>query len=138
MGGIALFETILLVLFLHPLLAFVVPMFFTELLCTSSHEIADGLPVRVRASIRKHPKRWIGLLMALLGFMQFVNSPSPVLSFVSGAGNSLVLGLALLWWRKSGGARSLAARIVARSEGVAELRNRVAHLVRVLGNCDQT
>lgn len=103
-GGIALFETILLVLYLHPLLAFVVPVLFTELLCCNSTEIADGLPVRVRESIRKHPKIWIGLLMALLGFMQFVNSPSVVLSFVSGAGNSLLLGLALLWWRKSGGA----------------------------------
>ena len=42
--------------------------------------------------------------MALLGFMQFVNSSSVLRSFLSGAGNSLVLGLALLWWRKTGGA----------------------------------
>lgn len=104
-GGIALFETILLVLFLHPLLAFVVPMLFTERLCTSSSEIAEGLPVRVRESVRKHPKTWIGLLMALLGFMQFVNSPSVLFSFLSGAGNCLLLGLALGWWRRSGGAR---------------------------------
>ncbi len=103
-GGIALFETILLVLYLHPLLAFVVPMFVTEILCTSSSEIARGLPPRVRASIQKHPMRWTGLTMALLGFMQFVNSPSVRQSFISGAGNCLVLGLALLWWRKSGGA----------------------------------
>jgi hypothetical protein len=103
-GGIALFETILLVLFLHPLLAFVVPMFFTEILCTNSSEIAQGLPVRVRVAMRKHPACGIGILMALLGFMQFVNSPSVQRSFLSGAGNSLVLGLALLWWRKSGGA----------------------------------
>jgi hypothetical protein len=103
-GGIALFETIILVLFLHPLLAFVVPMFFTELLCTKSCEIAEGLPARVRVSSGKHPVRTIGLLMALLGFMQFVNSPSVLRSFLSGAGNSLVLGLALWWWRESGGA----------------------------------
>jgi hypothetical protein len=103
-GGIALFETIILVLFLHPLLAFVVPMFFTEILCTNSSEIAQGLPARVRTFIRTHPMWAIGLLMALLGFMQFVNSPSVQQSFLSGAGNSLVLGLALLWWRKSCGA----------------------------------
>jgi len=102
-GGIALFETILLVLWLHPILAFVVPMFLTELLCTNSSEIAQGLPARVCASIRQHPAWWIGLLMAMLGFMQFVNSPSVMKSFLSGAGNSLVLALALFWWRNSGG-----------------------------------
>lgn len=103
-GGIALFETILLVLYLHPLLAFVVPLLFTEILCTNSSEVAQGLPARVRGSIRRHPARWIGLLMALLGFMQFVNSPSVMKSILSGAGNSVVVGLALLWWRRSGGA----------------------------------
>jgi len=45
------------------------------------------------------------LLMAFLGFMQFINSPSVAKSILSGAGNSLVLGFALLWWRRSGGAR---------------------------------
>jgi hypothetical protein len=103
-SGIALFETIILVLFLHPLLAFVVPMFFTEILCTSSSEIAQGLPARAQGFVRQHPARAIGLLMALLGLMQFVNSPSVLKSFLSGAGNSLVLGLALLWWRRTGGA----------------------------------
>lgn len=104
-GGIALFESILLVLFLHPLLAFVVPMLFTELLCTNSSEIVDGLPRRVKEMVRKHPKRWIGFLMGMLGFMQFVNSPSVTLSFASAAGNSLILGLVLLGWRRSGGNR---------------------------------
>jgi len=45
-----------------------------------------------------------GLLVAFLGFMQFINSPSVVKSFLSGAGNSLVLGVALFLWRRSGGA----------------------------------
>jgi len=103
LGGIAIFETILLVLFLHPLLAFVLPMLFTEILCTNSFEIVQGLPARARISLQKHPARWVGLLMAFLGLMQFINSPSVTQSFISGAGNSLVLGMALLWWRKSGG-----------------------------------
>ncbi len=104
LAGVALFETILLVLFLHPMLAFVVPLFFTELLCTNSAEIAQGLPHRVQKSLRHYPKAWIGLLMAFLGFMQFINSPSVAKSFLSGAGNALVVGLALFWWRRSGGA----------------------------------
>ncbi len=102
-SGIAFWETILLVFFLHPMLAFVVPLFFAELLCTDSSEIAEGLPGRVQRSIRKHPKRWIGFLMAFLGFMQFVNSPSVAKSFLSAAGNGVVLGLALFGWRRSGG-----------------------------------
>jgi hypothetical protein len=102
-AGVALFETILVVLYLHPLLAFVVPLLFTEILATNSTEVAQGLPARVRGSIRRHPAWWIGLLMALLGLMQFVNSPSVMKSMLSGAGNSVMVGLALLWWRKSGG-----------------------------------
>jgi hypothetical protein len=102
-GGIALFETIILVLFLHPLLAFVVPLLFTEILLTNSSEVVLGLPARARESIRRHPAEWIGLLMAFLGFMQFVNSRSVVSSFLSGAGNCLVVGLAVCWWRRSGG-----------------------------------
>jgi hypothetical protein len=102
--GVAFFETILLVFFLHPLLAFVVPLLFTELLCTSSSEIAEGLPGSIQRAIRKHPARWIGGLMAFLGIMQFINSPSVAKSLLSGAGNSLIIGLALFWWRRSGGA----------------------------------
>ena len=117
-GGIAIFETILLVLFLHPLLAFVVPMLFAEILCTNSSEIAQGLPGRVRNSLQKHPARWVGMLMAFLGFMQFINSPSVTQSFISGAGNSLVLGLALLWWRKSGGPAFSLRELLPGSKGI--------------------
>ncbi len=102
-AGIALFETILLVMFLHPMLAFVVPLLFLEALGTRSDEIAAGLPIRVQNAVRSHPRLWIGLLMAFLGFMQFVNSPSVAASLASGATNSFVVGLALLWWRRSGG-----------------------------------
>jgi hypothetical protein len=102
--GLAFFETILLVFFLHPLLAFVVPLLFTELLCTSSSEISGGLPNWVQRAIRRHPARWIGGLMGFLGFMQFINSPSVTKSLLSGAGNSLIIGLAMFWWRRSGGA----------------------------------
>jgi hypothetical protein len=103
-GGIALFETIILVLFLHPLLAFVIPLLFTEMLLTNSNEVFLGLPRRVRQSIRARPMLWAGLLMAMFGLMQYVNSSSVLSSLISGAGNGVVLGLAVLWWRRSGGA----------------------------------
>jgi len=103
-GGIALFETIILVLFLHPLLAFVVPLLFTEVLLTSSNEVFLGLPQWSRRAIRAHPTAWAGALMVMFGLMQFVNSPSVMSSLLSGAGNGAVIGLAVLWWRRSGGA----------------------------------
>ena len=59
-GGIALFETIICVLFLHPLLAFVIPLLLTELLLTNSTEVLLGLPPRSLRSIRAHPAAWDG------------------------------------------------------------------------------
>jgi hypothetical protein len=102
-GGLALFETIICVLFLHPLLAFVVPLLFTEMLLTNSTEVFQGLPRWTRNSIRAHPGVWVGSLMAMFGLMQFVNSASVLNSLLSGVGNGLVLGLVVFWWRHSGG-----------------------------------
>ncbi len=102
-GGIALFETIILAFFLHPLLAFVVPLLFTEMLLTNSNEVFQGLPRWSRESIRAHPMVWAGSLMAMFGLMQFVNSSSTLSSLLSGAGNGAVIGLVVLWWRRSGG-----------------------------------
>jgi hypothetical protein len=102
-AGIAFFETIILVLFLHPLLAFVVPLFLAEITLTNSSEVFLGLPRWPRKSIGAHPRIWMGLLMVMFGLMQFVNSPSALKSLLSGAGNGLVIGLAVLWWRRTGG-----------------------------------
>lgn len=103
-GGIALFETLILVLFLHPLLAFVIPMLFSEMLLTSSNEVFLGFPQTVRRSVLRCPALWLGGLVTMFGLMQFINSPSVVSSLLSGVGNGVVLGLAVFWWRKKGGA----------------------------------
>ncbi len=119
LGGLAFFETILLVMFLHPILAFVVPIFFAEALCTRSSEVAQGLPVAVQNSLRTHTRAWIGLLMAFLGFMQFINSPSVAKSLLSGTGNSLIVGLAVFWWRRSGGGDYSFRELLPRTRGLA-------------------
>jgi hypothetical protein len=103
-GGIALFETIICVLFLHPLLAFIIPLLLTELLLTRSTEVFQGLPRRLRYSLRNHPMVWAASLMAMFGLMQFVNSASVLSSLLSGLGNGAVVGLVIMWWRRSGGA----------------------------------
>lgn len=102
-GGIALVESIVLVLFLHPLLAFIVPLFMAELLLTNSREVLQGLPDWSRHSIQAYPRSWLLALMAMFGLMQFVNSPSPLSSLLSGVGNGVVLGLAVFRWRSRGG-----------------------------------
>lgn len=103
LGGIALFETIICALFLHPLLAFVIPLLFTEMVLTRSNEVFHGLPLRLRQSIRAHPAIWVSSLVSMFGLMQFINSPSVSASLWSGAGNGVVLGLAVWRWRRSGG-----------------------------------
>ncbi len=117
-GGIALFETIILVLFLHPLLAFVIPLLFTEILLTSSSEIFLRLPLRCRNSLRAHPMAWAVSLMAMFGLMQFVNSPSVLHSFFSGAGNGLLIALAVRWWRRTGGATFSLSELLPGARGL--------------------
>lgn len=102
-GGIALFETIICALFLHPLLAFVVPLYLTEVFLTRSQEVFQGFPKRLRRSVQARPMRWAMGMMTMFGLMQFVNSPSVAASLLSGVGNGLVIGLAVFWWRRSGG-----------------------------------
>jgi hypothetical protein len=103
-SGIALFETILLVLFLHPLLAFIIPLLLSEMLLTRSNEAFLGLPQAIRRSVLRHPSLWLGGLVTMFGLMQFINSPSVASSVLSSLGNGLVLGLGVLWWRKKAGA----------------------------------
>lgn len=103
LGGIALFETIICALFLHPLLAFVIPLLFAEMALTRSNEVFHGLPLRVRNSIHAHPALWVGALVTMFGLMQFVNSPSVMSSLLSGTGNGVMLGLVVWRWRRSGG-----------------------------------
>jgi hypothetical protein len=127
LGGVAAFETLILVLFIHPVLAFIVPLFMTELMLTRSRELEEGLPPAVRTALHRHGRRWLLGLMAFLGLMQFVNSPSVRHSFLSGAGNCLVIALGVYWWRRSGGDRFTLRELLPSLKGT--LRFEVALLV---------
>lgn len=117
-GGIAVFETIICVLFLHPLLAFVVPLFLAELFLTRSLEVFQGLPPSWRRSIDARPMWWAAGLMILFGLMQFVNSPAVMSSLLSGLGNGVVIGLVVFWWRRSGGAVYSLRELLPGSKGL--------------------
>jgi hypothetical protein len=133
-GGIALFETVLLGFFLHPLLAFVAPLLVAEELCASSSEIGDGLPARFGNSLRRHPGRWLAGLVTMFGLMQFVNSPSWRVSFASAFTNCACLGLLVWWWRRSGGAAWSMRELLPRGRGCVAIAVLLGFLYALFGS----
>ncbi len=94
-GGVAVIETLLLVLFYHCVLAFLIPLVVAERLLTRSRVVLG--------SFRPRPARWLdsraglAVLAAACGITQTANSPSfgeTVLSTVLSAGFLLVLVVA--------------------------------------------
>jgi hypothetical protein len=102
LGGIAVSELLVLVLFWHPFLSFIVPLFVCETMLTSSHEIWAHLPnaaaMRLADSRRR---RWLLACMAgaSFGVMQSVGAQTIWQSLLSGVATTAVL-LVLVWlWR---------------------------------------
>jgi len=84
-GGVAVVETAVLLLFWHPFMAFIVPLFASESILTRSREVLSGLPGPLR-SLFSDRKRTYGTLMlfALLwGMNQAGVSPSPLHAIAS-------------------------------------------------------
>ena len=100
-GGIALFETLLLVLFWHSVLAFMVPVFVGETYLMKSRELVGLLPEWVR----KRGRLLFTLLIIWGGLFTSVNSPSPVISILSTLSSGMVLLLLMVLWKKTAGER---------------------------------
>ena len=99
LGGIAIFETLLLVLFWHSVLAFMLPLFIGETYLTKSKELAGLLP----EWIRKRGRLLFILLLIWGGLFTSVNSPSPPISILSTLSSGAVLLLLMVVWKKTGG-----------------------------------
>ena len=99
-GGIALFEVPVLVLWWHPFMAFIIPLLVGETIFTGSRETLNALPKRARRLLTT--RKGCILLAALGGTFQGANSPSPGLVLLSGVGTAGVLGLLLVLWRRAG------------------------------------
>jgi hypothetical protein len=111
-GGIAVIETMILLLFWHSVMAFVLPLFLCENLLTKSRLLVNGLPDRMRrvfASDRKIKLRLI-VLAILFGMVQSSNSPAPVNSLASGLSTSAVLIVLVYLWRSRTGGRAYSMR----------------------------
>ena len=98
-GGIALFETLLLVLFWHSVLAFMLPLFIGETYLTKSRELVGLLPQWVR----RRGKLLFTLLLIWAGLFTSVNSPSPLNSILSTLSSGGVLLILMVLWKKTGG-----------------------------------
>lgn len=103
-AGVAPIEIVILVLWWHPLMAFIVPVIFAECTLTSSRETLSHLPRRIYHWLtRKHTY----VLFAIAGgLFQSINSASPYHSLASGVMTIGVLfGLIYIWREKLQGAR---------------------------------
>ena len=99
-GGIALIESLVLVLWWHPFMAFIIPLFVSENLLTGSKETLNGLPDRFTQLFNSRRKQMLLPIFALLlGAIQSGNSPSPAHSLLSGFSTTLLLIVLIYIWR---------------------------------------
>ena len=101
LAGIAVITTIVLVLFWHPFMSFIIPLFVCENILTKSGEIANGLPNRIKQLFNSKKKSYISIisLTLLFGIVESGNSPFPMYSLLSGLSTTAVLVLLVYLWR---------------------------------------
>jgi len=99
-GGIAFVATFVLVLFWHPVMAFIVPQLVAERALTRSRTVTKGLPGKLQALLGR--RRTIVGLVVLAAIFQSVNTPSPGIALLANSSSVAVL-LVLTWlWQRSG------------------------------------
>ncbi|HDQ73662.1 MAG TPA: hypothetical protein ENN19_16425 [Chloroflexi bacterium] len=107
-AGVAVSDFIVLVLFWHPIFAFIIPLLAGETLLTRSRRGWNGLPDPVRRLFASGRKARVTLALSALamGLIAASNALSPVHALLSGISTTAVtLLLTCLWREKSGGQR---------------------------------
>ena len=99
LGGIAVVEVLVLVLFWHPFMAFITPLFVAENLLTGSREMMGLLPERLKKLFNSRKKHLVLPLFALSGgILQSVGSRSPGYSLLSGfLVSAFIMFLVYIW-----------------------------------------
>jgi hypothetical protein len=100
-GGIAIVETMVLVLFWHSFLAFIVPLFVAESL-TSSNEILQGLPQWFSDWLEKfrNGRKYL-ILPFIAGSFQAINTPTVADSLFSGLSTTIITMAIIVAWRRT-------------------------------------
>jgi hypothetical protein len=100
-GGIAVVETLLLVLFWHSFMSFIVPLFIAETGLTTTREIYGGLPPRVRAFIGSSRAPQVAYALLFVGgVFQSVGVPTPLDSLASGLLSSAFVSVLIVAWKR--------------------------------------
>ena len=99
-GGVAVVQTAVLVLFWHPFMAFILPVILVENLFTSTHETFMALPIKVQAILRSRSGKIASLaaFAVYCGIYQATNAPSPGTAVLSGLSAAAVFGGLAFWW----------------------------------------
>ena len=105
-SGVALIETLLLVLFWHAFMAFIIPLFLAETSLTSSREVFSLLPGQAkRILVSKRAPTLAYVLAFVAGILQSTGAPTPFDSLASGILNSAFLIVLISMWKRRGGTR---------------------------------
>jgi hypothetical protein len=109
-GGVAVLETIVLSLWWHPLMAFLVPLLVAETALCRSRHVARALPQSLRRWLFGRRAGVVLFVLAILVGLLFSSAhttrPSPVHILVSVVGSAgVLLGLVWLWRRATRGRR---------------------------------
>ncbi|MCC6696734.1 MAG: hypothetical protein IT365_13980 [Candidatus Hydrogenedentes bacterium] len=113
-------HTILLVLWWHPLMAFILPLAIAETLLTKSRRIVHCLPRGLRALAMRHQVSFLAVLLAVAcGLATTAPAPSVPLVMLSTAANStLLVGLILLWRHKTRGCEYTLSQLLPGDRGL--------------------
>ncbi len=105
-GGVAVVETALLVLFWHSFMAFIVPLFVAETVLTSSREMFVYAPGWAKRLLTSSRARMLGYALAVCsGLFSSQGAPTIFHALASGVISSVFLMALVRLWMRRGGAR---------------------------------
>jgi len=105
-GGVAVVETALLVLFWHSFLAFIVPLFLAETVLTSSREMFSYAPDWAKRLLTSSKTQMLGYALALCsGLFSSQGAPTVLHALASGVISSVFLMALIRFWMRRGGTR---------------------------------
>ncbi|MBI4257778.1 MAG: hypothetical protein HY619_02385 [Thaumarchaeota archaeon] len=100
-GGMAIVEFIVLVLFWHPVMSFIIPLVAAEALLSRPSGVFTGLPAIVRLPLSRGRMRiWLLVLGALFGVLHSAGLADPFVSVQSSLSTTGVLAILTYLWRK--------------------------------------
>ena len=108
-GGLHVFQTAVLVLFAHPVLAFIAPLVIAEAHLVGRSGVIAGMPPRLAAALGSPRGRgWAAALLALVLAAHHASPPSgPLVHGASALANTLVVAALIWWWHRRYAARPL-------------------------------